>query len=224
MLFSIKRGTALRPTKLFTTFLLLTLSILISSNSYAKSTGEKIFKVCLACHGSKGEGIYKLKAPAIAGLPVWYMQNQLIKFSNGGRGKHPDDIEGMRMRPMGRALITETHGQSKINDVSKYVSELKPQVQKSLVMGGNVEAGKNHYMVCMACHGPDANGMEALKAPSLKNTNDWYLLSQLKKFKAGVRGYSAEKDPEGMSMAPMAQTLADEQAMKDVIAYIKSLK
>jgi cytochrome c oxidase subunit 2 len=45
---------------------------------------------------------------------------------------------------------------------------------------------------------------------------------QLQNFKNGVRGNNP-KDTYGMQMAPMAQTLADDQAMADVAAYIKSL-
>ena len=45
---------------------------------------------------------------------------------------------------------------------------------------------------------------------------------QLKKFKNKIRG-AHPKDLNGMKMAPMAMLLADEQAMKDVAEYIKTL-
>jgi cytochrome c553 len=45
------------------------------------------------------------------------------------------------------------------------------------------------------------------------------MLSSLQKFKAGTRGTY----PNAAVMRGMAGTLADEQAMKDVIAYIQSL-
>ena len=44
----------------------------------------------------------------------------------------------------------------------------------------------------------------------------------LKKFKEGVRGTNPQ-DIGGMQMRPMSMTLVDEQAMKDVIAYIRTL-
>ncbi len=52
--------------------------------------------------------------------------------------------------------------------------------------------------------------------------NDWYMLAQLKKFKGNIRGNSP-KDIEAMSMKPIVALLKDEQAMKDVIAYIQTL-
>ena len=50
---------------------------------------------------------------------------------------------------------------------------------------------------------------------------DWYMLEQLKKFKLGLRGANLQ-DVEGMTMRPIVlATLPDEQAMKDVVAYIR---
>ena len=65
----------------------------------------------------------------------------------------------------------------------------------------------------------DGSGNPALGSPPLKHASDWYLLSQLKKFKGGVRGTNP-MDTNGALMVGMAQTLVDEQAMKDVIAHI----
>jgi cytochrome c oxidase subunit 2 len=78
------------------------------------------------------------------------------------------------------------------------------------------------YTPCTACHGADAAGNEQLKAPPLRGASDWYLLAQLKKFKEGHRGANPS-DLEGAQMRPMAQTLPDEQAMKDVVAHIGTL-
>ncbi len=64
--------------------------------------------------------------------------------------------------------------------------------------------------------------MRSTNGPSLANRSDWYLLDQLKKFKPGVRG-TDPRDPIAIMMRPMAMMLADEQALKDVIAYIGTL-
>ena len=63
---------------------------------------------------------------------------------------------------------------------------------------------------------------EALFAPSLVHTSDWYLFSSLERYKKGVRG-SNPLDQTGIMMRPMAMTLADEQAIKDVVAYVTQL-
>jgi cytochrome c553 len=64
--------------------------------------------------------------------------------------------------------------------------------------------------------------MEQVKAPPLKHASDWYLLAQLQKYKEGQRGLTG--DVEGATMRPQVALLTDEQAMKDVVQYIGTLK
>ena len=59
----------------------------------------------------------------------------------------------------------------------------------------------------------------SVQSPRVAGQSDWYLLSSLQKLKAGERGAY----PNAAIMRGMAGTLADEQAMKDVIAYIMTL-
>ncbi|HWK54243.1 MAG TPA: c-type cytochrome [Hyphomicrobiales bacterium] len=87
---------------------------------------------------------------------------------------------------------------------------------------GDAEKGKALYATCGACHGPNAEGMEALNAPRLAGQEEWYVIRQLENFKNGIRGANA-KDTYGMQMAPMAQVLPTPESMADVAAYIKSL-
>lgn len=87
---------------------------------------------------------------------------------------------------------------------------------------GDPERGKALFATCGACHGPNAEGMEALNAPRLAGQETWYTVRQLQNFKNGVRGNNP-RDTYGMQMAPMAQILVDDQAMEDVAAYIQSL-
>lgn len=91
------------------------------------------------------------------------------------------------------------------------------------LMAGDAAKGKTLYQVCMACHGFNGEGNPVTKSPPLAGQEDWYIVSQLKKFKEGIRGTNP-KDIEGMQMRPMSMTLPDEQAMKDVAAYISSLQ
>ena len=87
---------------------------------------------------------------------------------------------------------------------------------------GDPVKGKTLYATCGACHGANSEGLEALNAPKLAGQEAWYLVRQLQNFKGGIRGASP-KDIYGMQMAPMAQTLPDEQAIQDVVSYIVSL-
>ena len=77
------------------------------------------------------------------------------------------------------------------------------------------------FAPCTACHGA-RNGWQQLNAPPINHASDWYLLTQLKNFKAGVRG-AKPSDATGALMRPMAALLPDEQAMKDVVAHIMTL-
>lgn len=182
--------------------------------------GEYLFSnYCQQCHDKNAVGKVTIAAPPIAGLPDWYITEQLHKFRSGARGAHFDDIEGMRMRPMSLTLGTETD----ITAVSMYVASLPPAPLESTVVGGNAESGKKLFQTCLACHGPEALGNVQLGSPPLTLQSDWYLIKQLGKFKAGVRGANA-RDIRGAQMRPMATTLPDEQAMKDVIAYVGTLR
>jgi cytochrome c553 len=180
--------------------------------------GKALYRLCIACHGQQGEGRLDLGAPAIAGLPEWYVSAQLLKFRNGIRGTHPQDIAGMRMRPMARTLPSEDD----VKAMARYVGNLPPQAP-SPTLTGNPADGASRYAVCMACHGPDGKGNQQMGAPPLVTASDWYLLTQLKNFKHGVRGGNPATDVTGAMMMPMATPL-DEQAMKDVIAYIQTLR
>ena len=164
-------------------------------------------------------GNQAIEAPAIAGLPAWYIEAQVRNFRGGVRGAHPDDYAGLRMRPMGRMM----HDDQKLVNVTHYAATLDP-VEPAATLEGDVARGKVHYdQVCVACHGADGRGNEALHAPPLLNNSDWYMVSQLKKFKSGLRGAKPE-DTWGATMRSMSMTLEDEQHMRDVVAYVLTLR
>jgi cytochrome c553 len=183
------------------------------------TSGQSLFENnCSTCHGLDGTGVEIAKAPTIAGMPEWYVRNQLQGFRASYRGGHFDDVQGMRMRPMALTLRNE----EEVALVAAYVAVLKPGEPQHTVQGGDAARGAASFAVCTACHGADGKGNEALSAPPLVGGDDWYLLSQLANFKSGVRG-AAPGDTRGATMRPMAATLTDEQAMKDVIAHIATL-
>jgi cytochrome c oxidase subunit 2 len=182
-----------------------------------KARGQALWDGCVQCHGDNGEGRELIQAPAIAGLQQWYVESQLTKFKNGQRGAHPGDIPGLKMRPMAMTLKSDTD----IKAMAEFVASLPAVDPPAELKGGDVEKGKAKYAVCLACHGPDAGGMLALNSPNLTAQADWYLLSQLKKLKTGVRG-KAPGDATGMQMQAIASTLGEDD-MKDVVAYIMTL-
>jgi len=90
------------------------------------------------------------------------------------------------------------------------------------VAAGDAGRGQGLYAVCATCHGPSGEGMREMNAPALAGREAWYIQRQLENFKSGARG-SNPGDIYGMQMAPMAQILADKQAIEDVAAYLSSL-
>jgi cytochrome c553 len=180
------------------------------------AAGKSAYMICSTCHGAEGEGNAALNAPALAGQDDWYLKRQLIKYKEGVRGSHPDDTHGMQMRAMAMTLADET----KIDEVVAYIAQL-PVTAPLATFDGNVAKGAASYALCAACHGPDGAGNVLLNAPALQNLQDWYIVRQLQNYKSGVRG-THPKDIEGMQMRPMSMVLADEQAMKDVAAFINS--
>jgi len=180
--------------------------------------GEELFQLCASCHGPDGAGnaVPGIGAPAIASLPAWYVEAQLGKYRNGLRGGHPQDIEGLRMRPMSRFLRTEQD----VKDVAAYVDTM-PEVDPPATVEGDEERGKTLYTPCIACHGQYGGGNEALNGPPLTGQSDWYLVTSINKYRQGIRG--GPGDQTGAIMAAMANTLADQQAIEDVVAYIRTL-
>jgi cytochrome c oxidase subunit II len=88
---------------------------------------------------------------------------------------------------------------------------------------GDAVAGQARYAICAACHGAEAQGNVAMNAPSLAGLPDWYLQRQLRHYQQGIRG-AHQEDTYGQQMAPMAATLTDEAALRDVSAYISALQ
>jgi cytochrome c oxidase subunit 2 len=86
---------------------------------------------------------------------------------------------------------------------------------------GNASAGRAQWAVCAACHGQQGEGLPALNAPKLAGQSAWYMRRQLQGYKAGRRG-ADEDDIYGRQMAPMANTLATDAAIENVIAHRRS--
>lgn len=182
------------------------------------AAGEASFQICKTCHGQQGEGSIALNGPAIAGLQGWYLERQLNHYKSGVRGSDAKDIYGSQMRPMSMTLADD----SAVKSVVAYIKTLPTPAPKTTV-GGDAAKGKPLYVVCATCHGQKAEGMLPLNAPALNTQHDWYLVRQIKAFKSGIRG-KHPKDIYGQQMVPMSMTLGDDEAIKNVVAYITSLK
>ncbi|MFP6815321.1 MAG: c-type cytochrome [Pseudomonadales bacterium] len=182
------------------------------------AAGKAAYAVCAACHGANGEGNVALNSPRLAGQEPWYLQRQLEAYRAGHRGTAPGDIHGMQMRPMAMITADPTTQANLI----EYIETL-PVVPAAITVAGDPAAGQAMYAVCVACHGPAGEGLEALGGPRLAGQNDWYLVRQIKNYQNGMRAYDGA-DTFGLQMKPMAGLLTSDKAILDVVAYINTIR
>lgn len=180
--------------------------------------GKSLYMTCATCHGQNAEGMQALGAPALADQEPYYLKNQLQNFRTNKRGVHEKDVYGAQMAPMAKVLDSDG-----ILDVIAYIKTMPSPAIESTLKGGDAENGKAYYnMVCGACHGPGAVGIESLNSPKLVGLQDWYLERQLNNFRQGVRG-KEEGDTYGAQMQLIAESIPDDKTVSDLIAYINSL-
>jgi cytochrome c553 len=199
---------------------------------------EDLVAVCGLCHGDKLQGNIRRDGPALAGLESWYLQLQMNNFKDGIRGNRPEDVPGHVMY-LARGMLRDDNT---VEALAEYISQMEPGVPLAAnavgerpyvwespyaVLDASIEpdaaAGEKTYTsICVACHGVDGKGNEALGAANLTYLHEPYMIRQLKYFRDGVRGSHA-RDIRGQQMAAMAKTLTDEQAIADVAAYIAGL-
>jgi len=83
--------------------------------------GRELYGTCAGCHGTTGEGMPDLKAPALAARTDWYLVTQLNNFRQGLRGTDAADIYGSQMRAVASTLPDD----KAITDVVAYINTLK---------------------------------------------------------------------------------------------------
>ena len=181
------------------------------------AAGAGSYAVCAACHGPQGEGLAALNAPKIAGLDAWYLRNALNNYKSGVRGADPDDTYGRQMAPMAATLATD----AMVENVIAYIGSF-PDNPAPATIDGDAAKGESLYGVCAYCHGAGGMGIEATMAPRLAGMTDWYIERQLNLFRNGGRG-THPSDFYGFQMSFMARMLEDEQAIRDLVAYINTL-
>jgi len=128
------------------------------ADAEAREIGGRLFaNNCAMCHGSDGRGAKGF--PSLADDDWQYggsFDAVMISITSGRMGVMP---------PMGAAL-----GEDGVNEVVAYVQQLSGQTADADL----AEAGQARFqMLCMACHGMDGTGMQALGAPNL--TDDIWL-------------------------------------------------
>lgn len=180
--------------------------------------GKSLYLTCATCHGQNAEGMQALGAPALADQEPYYLKQQLQNFRTNKRGVHAKDVYGAQMAPMAKTLDSQG-----IKDVIAYIKTFPSPKVETTLEGGDAANGEAYYnMVCGACHGPGAVGIESLFSPRLVGMQDWYLERQLNNFRDSIRG-AEPGDTYGAQMLQIAADIPDDQTVADLVAYINSL-
>jgi cbb3-type cytochrome c oxidase subunit III len=188
------------------------------------AAGKLSYNSCLACHGPNAAGLPAPVAmalggaPNLAGMPIWYSQLQISKIKDGIRGHKNHNPQLGAMKAMVSILDDK-----KIFQVAGYMQSLE-KVKPQHSLSGDAQKGKALFASCVACHREkgEGNPSRGVRAAPLNNLPDWYIVKQLKEFKAGLRG-THPKDKGGAAMQAQAVSIKTEQDMIDIAEYIKTL-
>ena len=183
---------------------------------------------CSSCHGTDGRGNPQIDAPVLAGLSAAYLGRQVDGFRRGYRGRHPEDLEGLEMRPMVNGFAA-----ADLAAVAEWLASLSaPRPAGTAATSGAAAPGSESptgdpargqtlYAACAVCHGRSGEGNDALGAPRLAGQATWYTARQLRKFIDGIRG-SHPDDRSGASMRASVADLPPRDAA-DIVAWIETL-
>lgn len=174
-------------------------------------------QVCAVCHGEKGEGKEEQFSPSIAGLPAWYIEEQVSKFRKGTRGFHEEDIPGQLMRGIALSLTEE-----QIKSAAETASTFPRILTEAPPEGADLTRGRKLYAnECMACHRYNGTGEATFHSAQLIALNRSYLHRQLHHYRDGKRG-ATENDIYGNKMVLVTSRLSDED-IEALVNYIGAL-
>ena len=182
------------------------------------AAGQAQYTACAACHGQNGEGNPMLNAPKIAGQQDWYIERQLNHFKQGARGGE-GDTNGAQMTAFASMLTTD----EAVRNIAAYIATF-PDTPAQTTIAGDVANGYDIYdRNCAACHLDNGAGTWYTDAPKLAGMSDWYFVTQISNFRAGIRG-NHPADAYGEQMVQMATAMGDLEEINDVAAYINTLR
>lgn len=179
--------------------------------------GNLYVGACSPCHGASGEGYAGEHSPKISGQEDWYLMRQLQSFANDLRGAHDSERWAKQMN-----FHVKDFTQAQLDSFVSYIMTLEDIPAEASIKADASRGGELYVQTCLSCHAEDGMGNAELNSPRLAGMTDWYMVTQMQKYRAGLRG-SHPDDTYGQQMAPFAKLLPDEQAVLDIVAYINTL-
>jgi cytochrome c oxidase subunit 2 len=168
---------------------------------------------CASCHGVNARGNEALAAPALAGQDRVYTARQLANFAQQHRGGRTSDRYGSQM-----TLFAQLLGEEDRERLAAYVASL-PAHAPSATIRGNSARGRELFETCASCHGSSGEGGDG---PRLDTLADWYVVTQMRNYATGARGYRTD-NADDQTMAALARDI-DETDARDIAAYLNSLR
>ena len=168
---------------------------------------------CNWCHGSAAQGY--TPAPRLAGQRSQYIENQLVSFHARTR-----DNPFSRQYMWGAAASLSPR---MVQNLATYYAELAPRAandgdRRLVELGRTIYqqgAPDSNIVACVACHGPDAEGVREI--PRLGGLAYTYLKRRLQQWGQGY--HSALRLP----MPDIAQKLSPDQ-IEAVASYLSFVK
>ena len=155
--------------------------VMSSLAGHAESPG---IRNCSWCHGGSAQGY--TPAPRLAGQRAGYIEQQLVSF-----GRHTRNSPFSRQYMWG---ATASLSPQAVRDLAFYFSQLSPRPandgDRELVAGGVAIYQRGmpeaNIAACVACHGPNAEGVGAI--PRLSGLAYTYLKRRLEQWSQGYHG------------------------------------
>ena len=172
----------------------------LMADAEANATGQRLFaNSCAMCHGSDARGARSF--PNLTDNDWLYgdsFDTVMQSIAEGRRGAMPVMVGGL--------------DDSGINNLVAYVQSMSGQ---QVDAGMAAEGKKNFDMLCVACHGVDGSGNQALGAPRL-NDEIWLYGGETETIKKTVT--------EGRNgNMPVHKNLLSEDRRRLIAAYVLSL-
>lgn len=214
---SLSRHLNSRPILLMRFSLIIPLLAMLSASSLtsapsssSEDLGFAVFRDrCMACHLQSGMGIREMNAPAIAGIPRWYVTDQLRKFRRDQRGYHADDAARSLMQANALALDEKS-----IAFVGRHIESLAPNEGRKTLSNELTKKSQSLYRTqSQECHGEDGEGNRSNRVPPLTSQQDWCLFKQIENFQTGKRIHFENHSSNKL----------DEEQLQSIVAWICSL-